>query len=75
MLPTTAIIGFTNCRPVEHPVELPFTGLKLPFGMAVDTAGNVYVTDYTPRVLNCGGSKHPGRADVHGAERSPGYGG
>jgi sugar lactone lactonase YvrE len=26
-------------------VELPFTGLQAPDGVAVDTAGNVYVTD------------------------------
>jgi len=26
-------------------VELPFTGLKNPTGVAVDTAGNAYITD------------------------------
>ena len=34
------------------PVELPFTGLNGPDGVAVDTAGNVYVADYNnSRVL------------------------
>lgn len=33
-------------------VTLPFTGLNHPTGVAVDTAGNVYVTDTSPgRVL------------------------
>jgi len=27
-------------------VELPFTGLNVPDGVAVDTAGDVYVADY-----------------------------
>jgi serine/threonine-protein kinase len=27
-------------------IELPFAGLNLPEGVAVDTAGNVYVADY-----------------------------
>ena len=27
------------------PTELPFTGLNHPYGVAVDAAGNVYVTD------------------------------
>jgi DNA-binding beta-propeller fold protein YncE len=27
------------------PSVLPFTGLNLPLGVAVDAAGNVYVTD------------------------------
>jgi DNA-binding beta-propeller fold protein YncE len=31
--------------PPSH-VELPFTGLKNPTGVAVDTTGNVYVTDF-----------------------------
>ncbi len=30
----------------EAPTELPFTGLSAPSGVAVDTAGNVYVTDF-----------------------------
>jgi hypothetical protein len=32
-------------------VELRITGLKKPFGVAVDSAGNVYVADYGPRAL------------------------
>jgi hypothetical protein len=31
--------------------ELPFTGLNQPDGVAVDTAGNVYVVDLAKRVL------------------------
>ena len=29
----------------EQPVELPFTGVRFPRGVAVDSAGNVYVVD------------------------------
>ena len=32
-------------NPQPSQVELPFTGLKAPAGVAVDTVGNVYVTD------------------------------
>jgi serine/threonine-protein kinase len=28
------------------PTVLPFTGLSDPYGVAVDTAGNVYVADH-----------------------------
>ena len=31
----------------DTPVELSFDGLKTPLGIAVDAAGNVYVTDNT----------------------------
>jgi serine/threonine-protein kinase len=27
------------------PVELPFTGLNTPLGVAIDTSGNIYVAD------------------------------
>jgi len=40
--------------------------------MAVDTAGNVYVTDTPLGCSNWRRVEHPGRADVHGAERSLG---
>jgi serine/threonine-protein kinase len=29
----------------EHPVELPFSGLRSPYGVTVDAAGTVYVAD------------------------------
>jgi serine/threonine protein kinase, bacterial len=36
----------------ETPTVLPFTGLKYPEGVAVDTSGNVYVADeFNNRVL------------------------
>jgi sugar lactone lactonase YvrE len=36
----------------EKPFALPFTGLRVPHGVAVDAAGNVYVSDsHTQRVL------------------------
>lgn len=31
---------------IERQVELPFTGLKGPVGVALDHAGSVYVTDF-----------------------------
>ena len=31
--------------PASRQIELPFTGLSMPAGVAVDTAGTVYVTD------------------------------
>src|SRR5262249_51063369 len=34
-------------RTYGAPVTLPFTGLNIPSGVAIDTAGNLYVTDYT----------------------------
>ena len=38
--------GSSSYRPGSNTqVELPFTGLDQPAGVAVDTAGNLYVTD------------------------------
>ena len=46
---------------------LPFTGLNYPGGVAVDSAGNLYVTDGgNNRVLKlAAGLAHPDRAAVH----------
>ena len=46
---------------------LPFTGLNSPDGVAVDTAGNVYVTDdwQQPGGETGGRLDHPDRAAVH----------
>ncbi len=39
---------------------LPFTGLDRPYGVAVDTAGNLYVCDFNNRVLKlAAGSSSP----------------
>lgn len=35
-------------NPQPDQVELPFSGLTLPGGAAVDTAGNVYITEFIP---------------------------
>jgi serine/threonine-protein kinase len=35
----------------NEPTALPFTGLDNPQHVAVDNAGNVYVTDQQPRVV------------------------
>ena len=43
--------GPTAQRAYGPQVSLPFTGLSEPFGVAVDTVGNVYVTDYNYRVV------------------------
>jgi DNA-binding beta-propeller fold protein YncE len=47
----------------DTPTVLPFTGLNHPSGVAVDTAGNLYVTDgYNNRVLKlAAGSATPRR--------------
>ena len=46
---TRCTIAYTVQQPgfvhYNRQVELPFTGLNGPTGVAVDTAGNVYVTD------------------------------
>jgi len=45
-----ALVGHHSAKPhtvsYSSQVLLPFTSLKLPTGVAVDTAGNTYVTDY-----------------------------
>lgn len=38
----------TTAAGASTPTTLPFTGLKNPQGVAVDTADNVYVTDLGP---------------------------
>ena len=63
--------------PQPSQVELPFTGLNSPGGVAVDTAGNVYVADHgnnrvlklaagstTPTVLPFTGLNSPGGVAV-----------
>ena len=51
---------------VEHPNVLPFTGLNGPEGVAVDTAGDVYVTDRARPGAEVGGRvEHPDGAAVH----------
>ena len=43
---TPAAAACSNFRPgSEAQVELPFTGLNVPAGVAVDTAGSVYITN------------------------------
>jgi serine/threonine-protein kinase len=47
-------------------LELPFTGLNGPTGVAVDTAGNVYVTDdRNNRVLRLSGRNRTGSHPTH----------
>ena len=41
-------------------VVLPFTGLERPFGVAVDTAGTVYVTDFDNNRVVIAGGRRPG---------------
>ncbi len=43
--PTSLLQTIHNPQP-PSPVELPFVGLTHPTGVAVDSAGNVYVTDF-----------------------------
>ena len=58
-------------RGIEHPTVLPFTGLSSPYGVAVDAAGDVYVTDSSSRVLKLAAGSSTQTVlpftDLHGA--------
>jgi serine/threonine protein kinase, bacterial len=55
-IPYWKFMSAQSCAPHQQPqVVLPFTGLDLPEGVAVDSTGNVYVTDSNhARVLKLG---------------------
>ena len=66
MSPTSTTTGWLSCWPGQvTQVQLPFTGLKGPRGVAVDPVGNVYIADsgalsHSPRVVKlAGGATHP----------------